>query len=99
MSSFENAVMQVFGMQFPSSKLAAQPPGAVTLVVQPRQFRLGKWAPFVNTQTFMDVVLEWQMNNAPTDQIEVLRAYPANVTQPSVFNHIPHVGEGVGRLA
>lgn len=99
MSRFENAVMQGLRIQFPAAKLASQTPGAVTLVVQPRQFRLGKWAPFVNTQTFMDVVLDWQMNNAPTDSIEVLRAYPASVTQPSVFNHVPHVGEGVGRLA
>jgi hypothetical protein len=99
MTRFENAVLQGLRIQFPDARRASQSPGAVTVVVKPRQFRLGKWAPFVNTQTFMDVVLEWQLNGAPTDAINFIRAYPASVTQPSVFNHIPYVGEGVGRTA
>lgn len=99
MARFEAAVLQGLRVQFPDAKLASQTPGAVTLVVQPRTFRLGKWAPFVNTQTFMDVVLDWQLNNASTDAISVIRSYPASVTQPSVFNHVPYVGDGVGRLA
>ncbi|MFT3711483.1 MAG: hypothetical protein QM817_27935 [Archangium sp.] len=96
---FEAATLQGLRVQFPDAKLASQAPGAVTLVVQPRTFRLGRWAPFVNNATFMDVVLDFQMNGQSTDAISVVRSYPASVTQPSVFNHIPYVGDQIGRAA
>ena len=48
----------------------------------------------------MDVVIAAHAGEGDdTDEIALVRSYPASITQPSVFNHIHHVGRQIGEAA
>jgi hypothetical protein len=97
---FETAVIDGMRHHNPHARaVQAGGPTPVMLIVQPRTFQLGKFIPFAQPNTVMDVELVWQVNGQVTDEIGVKRAYPPSITQPSVFNHIGPVGEGIGQTA
>lgn len=94
---FEGAVVEGMRFQFPSAHPVQAGASGVVMVVQVRSFRLGKFIPFVMPPTVMETSLVFQVGGQATDEISLVRSYPASLTQPSVFNHIPYVGNAIGR--
>jgi hypothetical protein len=94
---FEGAVVEGMRFQFPSAHPVQAGTNGVVMVVQVHSFRLGKFIPFVMPPTVMEASLVFQVGGQATDEISMVRSYPASITQPSVFNHIPYVGDAFGR--
>ena len=94
---FEASVVQGLRRQFPSAHAVQAGPGSPVMVVEVHSFKLGKFIPFVMPSTVMEASLIFQVGGQATDEIALTRSYPASLTQPSVFNHIPWVGEAFGR--
>lgn len=95
---FENAVLNGVRVQYPGAHMVSSGQGQAVMVVRPQSFQLGKFIPFYNPPTVINANLGFDVGGQITDEINVTRMYPASVTQPSVFNHIGHVGDGIGRL-
>ncbi len=99
MGKFETAVIEGLRERYPSAHPVQAGASAVTVVVTPHRFQMGKLIPFVLPPTIMDVNLVWQFNGQVTDEISYSRSYPVSVVQPSVFNHIHPVGVQIGEHA
>jgi hypothetical protein len=95
---FEAAVVQGMRNQFPSAHPVQTGVTPVTMVVQVHTFKLGKFIPFVMPPTIMDASLVFQVQGQTTDEISMVRSWQPSITQPSVFNHIPYVGEQFGAM-
>lgn len=93
---FEEAVLTGLRSQYPGAHSASAGQGDVVMVVQVRQFKLGKLIPFVLPPTVMDAELIFQVGGQATDEISLMRSYPSSLTSPSVFNHIGPVGQQFG---
>ena len=94
---FEAAVVRGMQAQFPSAHAVQAGPGSPVMVVEVHSFRLGKFIPFVMPPTVLEASLIFQVGGLATDEIALTRSYPASITQPSVFNHIPWIGDAFGR--
>lgn len=94
---FEGAVMEGVRHQFPAAHPAGSAPSQVVMVVQPKTFKLGKFIPFAMPPTVITTSIIFQVGGQPTDEILLTRSYQPSITQPSVFNHIPWVGDAIGR--
>ncbi len=100
MGKYEAAVIEGMRNEVPSAHLASQGPGDVTVTIRPKKFGLGKYIVVTAWPTTMDVVIAARAGEGEsTDEIQLVRSYPASVTQPSVFNHISHVGRQIGQAA
>lgn len=93
---FEAAVMEGVQSQVPSAHRVEAGVGNAVMVVQMRDFKLGKFIPFYQPPTVMNGNLVFQVGGQGGDEINLVRSYPASITQPSVFNHIGHVGRAIG---
>ena len=93
---FEEAVLAGLRSEFPGAHPVAAGPGDTVMVVQVRNFKLGKFIPFVLPPTVMDAELIFQVGGQATDEISLARSYPSSLYQPSVFNHIGPVGQQLG---
>jgi hypothetical protein len=94
---FEAAVLDGIKGSYPTAHPLTAGPAAVTMVVTPHTFKMGKFIPFVMPPTMIDASLVFQVNGQATDEISMMRSYPSSVTQPSVFNHIGYVGNQFGQ--
>jgi hypothetical protein len=94
---FEAAVVEGMRVQFPSAHPVQAGANGVVMVVQVHSFKLGKFIPFALPPTGMEASLIFQVGGQATDEISLVRSYPSSITQPSVFNHIPYVGNAFGR--
>lgn len=100
MGKYEAAVIEGMRNEVPSAHPLAQGPGDVTVTIRPNKFGLGKYIVVSAWPTTMDVVIAAHAGEGEnTDEIQLVRSYPASVTQPSVFNHISHVGRQIGEAA
>lgn len=100
MSRFEGSTLEQLRAQIPSAHLASQGPGDVTITFRPNTLKMGKYIVVSSWPTSMNVSIGAHAGEGPdTDEIQITRAYPASVTQPSVFNHVPHIGQAVGAVA
>lgn len=95
-SKFEAAVLEGLRNEVPGAHMASTGAAPVQMVVMPRTFKLGKFIPFALPPTVMEGGIVFIVGGQPTDEISLTRSYPSSVTQPSVFNHIPHVGREFG---
>jgi hypothetical protein len=93
---FEAAVVQGMRSRFPSAHAVQAGPGSPVMVVEVHNFKLGKFIPFVMPPTVLEASLIFQVGGQATDEIQLTRSYPASITQPSVFNHIPYIGDAFG---
>lgn len=96
MGKFEAAVLDGIKGSYPTAHPVAAGPAAVTMVVTPKTFKMGKFIPFVMPPTMIDSSLVFQVGGQTTDEIKMMYSYPSSLTQPSVFNHISHVGRNFG---
>jgi hypothetical protein len=94
---FEASVIEGMRSRFPSAHPVQTGATPVTMVVQVHTFKLGKFIPFVMPPTLMDASLVFQLNGQATDEISMARSWQPSIAQPSVFNHIPYVGEAFGQ--
>lgn len=94
---FEAAVLEGVRSEFPSAHHVNQGGGQVVMVMQVRNFKLGKFIPFALPPTVMDAEILFQVGGQTTDEISLTRTYPSSITQPSVFNHIGPVGQQLGQ--
>ncbi|MFO0594889.1 MAG: hypothetical protein U0228_06285 [Myxococcaceae bacterium] len=99
MGKFETGVMSTFSSGFAGAHLATQSPGAAQVIVSVKTFQMGKYIVIGQIPTVMNVHIQGKVGEAVTDEIMITRSFPASVVQPSVFNHVPHVGEQVGNVA
>lgn len=100
LGKYEAAVIEGMRADVPSAHAAAQGPGDVTVTIRPNKFGLGKYIVVSAWPTTMDVVIAARAGEGDnTDEIQLMRSYPASITQPSVFNHISHVGRQIGESA
>lgn len=95
---FENAVLEGVRVQYPGAHPVAAGQGQAVMVIRPQTFQLGKFIPFVMPPTVINSNIAFDVGGQITDEINITRSYPASVTQPSVFNHIGHVGQAIGRV-
>ena len=93
---YEAAVLDGLRGQIPGAHMAATGAAPVQMVVMPRTFKLGKFIPFALPPTVMEGGIIFIVGGQPTDEIALTRSYPSSITQPSVFNHIGHVGYEFG---
>ena len=97
---FEDFTMQQIKASFPSAHPAAEGAGDVTLTVRPTMLGMGKYIVVSSWPSTMTArVAAHAGEGADTDEIEVRASYPASVTQPSIFQHIGHLGQTVGSQA
>lgn len=98
---FETAVLEGVREKYPNAHLASQGGGDVTLTIRPSRFGMGKYIVVSSWPTVMDVVIGGKAGDAAenSDEIQLVRSYPASITQPSVFNHISPVGRQIGSAA
>ena len=100
MGKYEAAVIEGMRNEVPSAHPLAQGPGDVTVTIRPNKFGMGKYIVVSSWPTTMDVVIAAHAGEGDnTDEIQLMRSYPASITQPSVFNHISHVGNQIGQAA
>lgn len=94
---FEKAVLTGVQVKFPSAHPVASGQGQAVMVVRPQTFQLGKFIPFYQPPTTINANIGFDVGGQITDEINTMSSYPASITQPSVFNHIGHVGQAIGR--
>jgi hypothetical protein len=93
---FEAAVLSGLRSEVPNAHHVNQGAGQVVMVMQVRDFKLGKFIPFALPPTVMGAEILFQVGGQTTDEISLVRSYPSSITQPSVFNHIGPVGQALG---
>lgn len=100
MGKFESFFLEGMKEQVPSAHPVSAGPGDVTVTIRPTKFGLGKYIVVSSWPTLMDVNIGAHAGEgADTDEIRTARSYPASITQPSVHQHIGHVGKQLGHVA
>jgi len=100
-TKFESFTLEGLKASYPNAHPASMGGGDVTVTVRPNKFGMGKYIVVSAWPTTMDVVVAAKAGDAGdnTDEIQFMRSYPASVTQPSVHQHIGHVGQQIGQVA
>ena len=94
---FEDFTMQQIKASFPSAHPAAEGAGDVTVTVRPTVLGMGKYIVVSAWPSTMTARVGAHAGEGmDTDEIELRASYPASVTQPSVFQHIGHLGQTIG---
>ncbi len=96
-TKYESYFLQGLKRAVPGAHPAAEGPGDVTLTVKPQSLTMGKYVVVARTATSVTTLVSAHAGEGEdTDIISMTASYPASVTQPSVFQHIGHVGENLG---
>lgn len=100
---FETHYMQGFTRGWPAaSRLAEgeQPAeGAVRVVVDVRQLDMGRLVPFATTQSVITTRVKWNRKAEPDDEIQIQGADTPSLTNPSIFQHVGHIGAYLGGIS
>lgn len=97
---FEDFTMQQIKASYPSAHLATEGAGDVMITVRPTQLGMGKYIVVSSWPSTMTARIAAHAGEGmDTDEIEVRASYPASAVQPSIFQHIGHLGQTVGSYA
>lgn len=100
---FETHYMQGFTRGWPAAARLAegeQPgEGAVRVIVEVRQLDMGRLIPFATTQSVISVRVKWNRKAEPDDEIQIQGADTPSLTNPSIFQHVGHIGAYLGGIS
>ena len=97
-ASFENAFIMGFGRDWQPGAQAG-PPGApgVHVIVFPTSLSIGHYMFVGSTPTVVTTNIVYAVNGTDAEEISTNANRFASVIEPSVFQHVPQVGETLGR--
>lgn len=97
-TKFESYTIEGMKGSVPSAHAASAGPGDVTVTIRPVTFGMGKYIVVSSWPTTMNVVVGSHAGEgADTDEIQFMTSYPSSSVQPSVHQHIGHIGQQIGQ--
>ncbi len=96
---FEDYFIQGVQQSVPGARAAAEGAADVTITVKPQSMSMGKYVVVARTSTSVNTIVGARAGEGAedSDEISMMATYPASITQPSVHQHIGHVGQNLGQ--
>jgi len=77
---------------------AAKPSGTVLVLVKVNTLDMGHYIPFATTRSQVTVNVVWDAAG-PEDEIMIVGSDTPSITNPSIFQHVGHIGGYLGKVS
>lgn len=77
---------------------AAKPSGTVLVLVKVNTLDMGHYIPFATTRSQVTVNVVWDVAG-PEDEITIAGSDTPTLTNPSIFQHVGHIGQYLGKVS